>query len=81
MCHAVEIEHSGTQDASVVYIAATPTTERNLEYMRDQAARFREGRPPRDFEMSDYLEERKMVRFPGEEAFKTEEARRAFCLV
>lgn len=63
-----------------MYIGATPTTERNLEYMNDQAARFRDGRPPRDFEKSTHLEERKLVRFPGEEAFKTEEARRAFCL-
>jgi len=50
MCHAVDAEHIGTEDASVTYIAATPTTLINKEYMRRQYARMVEGLPPPDFD-------------------------------
>ena len=47
--HAVEVEHHGEQDASVAYIAATPSTEVNKEYIRRQLEDFRAGRAPEDF--------------------------------
>ncbi|KAE9369071.1 DUF1479-domain-containing protein [Stipitochalara longipes BDJ] len=50
LCHAVEIEHNGTNDASVVYIGAAPTTPANILYIKDQWARFKNGKPPGDFE-------------------------------
>jgi len=50
MCHAVEIEHGGANDASVVYVGAVPTTSANVLYVEDQWARFKSGRPPGDFE-------------------------------
>lgn len=50
MCHAVEIDHEGKNDASVIYIGATPTTPANIRYIQDQWARFKKGQPPGDFE-------------------------------
>jgi hypothetical protein len=61
MCHAVEVEHHGEQDASVAYIAATPSTKENGRYIRSQFEDFLRGVPPeylrggsdeRDFEGS-----------------------------
>ena len=49
MCHAVEVEHHGDHDASVAYIAATPTTQENSRYIKEQLKDFLEGRPPVDF--------------------------------
>ena len=50
MCHAVEIEHKGEDDASVIYVGAAPTTPDNVLYVKDQWERFKKGVPPRDFE-------------------------------
>ncbi|KAJ9307886.1 hypothetical protein DTO027B5_5160 [Paecilomyces variotii] len=49
MCHAVEVEHAGKHDASVAYIAATPTTPVNVRYIKSQAENFLAGLPPGDF--------------------------------
>jgi hypothetical protein len=49
MVHAVEVEHSGTADASVAYIAATPTTPTNIRYIKQQLEDFLAGRPLEDF--------------------------------
>jgi hypothetical protein len=50
MCHAVEVDHSGDHDASVAYIAATPTTEENKKYIKAQLQDFLEGGAPMDFQ-------------------------------
>jgi hypothetical protein len=34
ICHAVEVDHDGDQDASVAYIAAAPTTEETSDILR-----------------------------------------------
>ncbi|TFK88040.1 DUF1479-domain-containing protein [Polyporus arcularius HHB13444] len=47
--HAVEAEHNGTEDSSVMYIPAVPLTERNAAYMRDQRDTFLQGLPSPDF--------------------------------
>jgi hypothetical protein len=49
MCHAVEVDDNGDHDASVAYIAATPTTEENTRYIKGQLRDFLEGRAPEDF--------------------------------
>ncbi len=49
MCHAVEVDHNGNHDASVAYIAATPSTEVNRKYVKAQLKDFLEGRAPEDF--------------------------------
>ncbi|KAI0774861.1 DUF1479-domain-containing protein [Trametes elegans] len=47
--HAVERDHNGTGDSSVLYIPAVPLTERNVEYLRDQRETFLHGLPSPDF--------------------------------
>ncbi|RDW67512.1 hypothetical protein BP6252_08908 [Coleophoma cylindrospora] len=49
MCHAVEPEHSGSEDSCVVYIAATPRTKINNAYMTHQLAAIQSGQLPIDF--------------------------------
>lgn len=48
MCHAVDPEHRGEGDASVVYVAACPTTARNKEYVKRQLEAALAGRDPPD---------------------------------
>ncbi|TIB97393.1 DUF1479-domain-containing protein [Wallemia mellicola] len=47
--HAVESEHQGRGDSSVLYIPAIPLTVNNAHYLRDQVSRFKQGLPPSDF--------------------------------
>lgn len=47
--HAVEPEHHGKSDSSVLYIPAIPLTINNAHYLRDQVRRFKQGLPPSDF--------------------------------
>jgi hypothetical protein len=64
MCHAVEINHSGINDAAVIYISATPITPSNILYVRDQWAKFKNGLPPGDFQHG--KDESKFKGFMGE---------------
>lgn len=84
MLHAVEVEHFGEFDASVAYIAATPTTELNKSYMREQVKAFLDGgKIPLDFEKDagEQRDERDFVGWVGEEAILSGEGRRAAGLV
>jgi len=47
--HAVEKEHNGKGDSSVMYIPAVPKCPQNDDYVARQAQAFTEGRPPPDF--------------------------------
>ncbi|KAK1230925.1 hypothetical protein PQX77_005956 [Marasmius sp. AFHP31] len=47
--HAVEGEHNGTADSSVMYIPAVPLTTYNAHYLRTQRKQFVAGRPAPDF--------------------------------
>ncbi|KIX93494.1 uncharacterized protein Z520_10672 [Fonsecaea multimorphosa CBS 102226] len=49
MCHAVEVEHNGDHEASVAYIAATPSTNENKRYIKRQLQDMLNGIPPEDF--------------------------------
>jgi hypothetical protein len=64
VCHAVDAEHLGQQDASVVYIAATPTTDLNKKYMQKQYSRMVVGLPPADF-IKNGVDESKLEGFTG----------------
>ncbi|KAF9074171.1 hypothetical protein BDP27DRAFT_1214828 [Rhodocollybia butyracea] len=44
--HAVESQHKGKGDSSVMYIPAVPLTEHNAGYLRDQRIHFEQGLPP-----------------------------------
>ncbi|THH21281.1 hypothetical protein EW146_g264 [Bondarzewia mesenterica] len=47
--HAVEGEHTGKNDSSVLYIPAVPLTVHNADYLRDQRNNFIRGLPAPDF--------------------------------
>ncbi|KAM5537853.1 hypothetical protein V8D89_008495 [Ganoderma adspersum] len=49
LVHAVEADHNGAGDSSVMYIPAVPLTERNAAYLRDQRDTFLKGYPSPDF--------------------------------
>lgn len=76
ICHAVEVEHNGTEFACVVYSASTPTTDMNLRYMKGQFQDFMNGVSPEDFRGG--CNERSLKGYPGESAILNgEEGRRA----
>lgn len=64
MCHAVDAEHIGHQDASVAYIAATPTTPTNRKYMQRQYDLMAAGLPPPDF-VTHGVDESRLTGFEG----------------
>ncbi|KAJ6590858.1 hypothetical protein B0H10DRAFT_2179341 [Mycena sp. CBHHK59/15] len=47
--HAVEREHTGTEDSAVMYIPAVPLTPQNELYIARQQEKLKEGAPPPDF--------------------------------
>jgi hypothetical protein len=75
MCHAVEVEHSGKDDASVVYIAATPTTPNNIRYIKSQLQDFLTGHPPEGFPSG--MDETKLKGYLGEGGIVNGKAGRA----
>lgn len=76
MCHAVEVEHNGEHDASVAYVAATPSTAENERYIKGQLEDFLRGVPPEDFRGGS--NERDFDGFSGEQSILSgDEGRRA----
>jgi hypothetical protein len=63
VCHAVDPDHRGKMEASVAYIAATPTTRLNTIQMRLQYEKMVAGLPPPDYQ--DGVEESKFAGFQG----------------
>ena len=49
LIHAVESQHKGLGDSSVMYIPAVPLTQGNYEYIQRQKAAFASGVPGPDF--------------------------------
>ena len=47
--HAVEAQHRGQTDSSVMYIPAIPLTRHNWDYVSQQRHDFLTGIPPADF--------------------------------
>jgi len=79
MVHAVEVEHLGDHESSVVYVAATPSTETNKRYIKQQLEAFLKGEPPVDFsaKKGNSTLEGKFIGYEGEQAIMSEEGRRA----
>ena len=79
MCHAVEVDHRGDHDASVAYIAATPTTEENTKYVKGQLKDFLEGRAPEDFrsEQKKVAIEKNFKGYTGETGILNQAGRKA----
>ncbi|TVY42120.1 Uncharacterized protein LOCC1_G005325 [Lachnellula occidentalis] len=76
VCHAVEPEHTGKDDASVVYVAASPTTEINKAYTKRQLEAVLAGRAPPDFRAHGNADETKFKGYVGF-AGMSEEAKKA----
>jgi len=49
LIHAVETEHKGEEDSSVMYIPAVPYTPSNAAYIAKQKESFLQGVPPPDY--------------------------------
>ncbi|KKY20013.1 hypothetical protein UCRPC4_g04278 [Phaeomoniella chlamydospora] len=83
MCHAVEVDHNGDHEASVAYIAATPSTDVNKAYIAAQLKDFLEGRPPEDFRnpKKKLTVEKDFVGYSGERAILSPEGRLAMGFV
>ncbi|KAI2472767.1 DUF1479-domain-containing protein [Annulohypoxylon bovei var. microspora] len=64
MCHAVDPEHNGEGDASVVYVAACPTTAINKAYIKIQLQEALLGKGPPDSPGID-IDERKLKGYKG----------------
>ena len=76
MIHGVDVHHTGTHDSSVLYIAAVPSTQENVKYMKQQVENFRAGVPPEDFKTSG-TDETKFNGYLSECGVKGSEGRRA----
>ncbi|PVH77665.1 DUF1479-domain-containing protein [Cadophora sp. DSE1049] len=76
-CHAVDAEHNGAENASVVYIAACPTTNANKAYVKRQLEEFLAGRPPPDYASDTKLDESTLDGYMGHQSL-SEEAKSAF---
>lgn len=75
VCHAVDPEHEGSENASVVYVAACPTTSTTKEYVKQQLADTLAGFQPKD--ANGDLKESMLAGYQGH-ASLSEEARKAF---
>ncbi|KAK6542953.1 hypothetical protein TWF694_006889 [Orbilia ellipsospora] len=75
LCHAVDTEHEGVNNSSVVFIPAAPSTARNKAYVKRQLADVLAGRQPSDFQGT--VNEKLLKGYKGHEGF-SEEARKAF---
>ncbi|KAJ4256144.1 hypothetical protein NW762_009220 [Fusarium torreyae] len=65
LCHAVDTEHLGQNNASVAFIAACPTTPANKSYVREQLVATLEGRPTADYADGNDLDESKLKGYVG----------------
>ncbi|KAI3559692.1 hypothetical protein CABS01_13413 [Colletotrichum abscissum] len=77
VCHAVDPVHEGSQNASVLYIAACPTTTNNKTYVKKQLSETLAGRPPPDQQEGNDLDERTLRGYVGLQDLSAE-AKRAF---
>ncbi|KAK6361383.1 hypothetical protein TWF730_005116 [Orbilia blumenaviensis] len=75
LCHAVDPEHGGAQNASVAFIAAVPTTEMTKTYIKQQLLDGLAGRQPSDSQGK--VNETLLKGYQGHGSL-SEDARRAF---
>ncbi|KAF3154541.1 hypothetical protein EYR41_001048 [Orbilia oligospora] len=75
LCHAVDPEHEGTQNSSVAFIAAVPTTPMTKVYIKQQLADVLVGSQPSDTQGK--VNETLLKGYRGHENF-SDDVRRAF---
>ncbi|KAH8590336.1 hypothetical protein B0O99DRAFT_552441 [Bisporella sp. PMI_857] len=77
VCHAVDPNHEGTENASVAYVAACPTTQINTEYVKAQLQAISSGQAPPDFHPGSGSDERMFKGYKGHRDLSME-ARKAY---
>ncbi|KAH6696782.1 hypothetical protein F5X68DRAFT_271941 [Plectosphaerella plurivora] len=77
LCHAVDTEHLGKDNASVVFIAACPSTPANKAYIKRQLECTLAGKPSPDYSADCHADETIFKGYVGLSRF-TGDARRAF---
>ncbi|KAI0153354.1 hypothetical protein BJ166DRAFT_355170 [Pestalotiopsis sp. NC0098] len=77
VCHAVDPEHQGTENAAVVYVPSCPTTALNKKYVKGQLEAILNGRIAPDHDIGAGINEKLFTGYKGHEGF-SDEARRAF---
>ncbi|KAF7543075.1 hypothetical protein G7Z17_g11042 [Cylindrodendrum hubeiense] len=77
VCHAVDPEQEGSENASVVYIPSCPTTPINKAYVKRQIEATLAGLPPPDHTLDNDLDETTLKGYIGLDGLN-EEAKRAF---
>lgn len=77
VCHAVDPVHEGSENASVLYIAACPTTANNKTYVKKQLSETLAGKPPPDQQEGNDLDETTLKGYAGLKDLSAE-AKRAF---
>lgn len=80
--HAVDWDHEGEDYASVAYIPASPSTPKNVEYVRKQAEAFKAGTAPPDFRNNHQKVEEFTLKgyIPGESLLTTAASRKALLI-
>ncbi|KAJ8114042.1 hypothetical protein OPT61_g3984 [Boeremia exigua] len=79
VCHAVDTEHMGKNNAAVAFVGSCPSTAVNKAYIKEQLRATLSGRPPPDYaEGNDNdLDETKLRGYKGHDVLSVD-ARRAF---
>jgi len=72
LCHAVDPEHNGDENASVTYVAACPSTAVNQAYIKHQLQSTRDGKPPPDYAEGLNTDETKFKGYTGHEGLSNE---------
>ncbi|KAF4500445.1 DUF1479 domain [Fusarium agapanthi] len=75
VCHAVDTEHLGKNNASVAFIAACPTTPANEIYVKEQLLATLEGRPSADYAHGNNLDESTLKGYVGLDGLNDEAPR------
>ncbi|KAF2111251.1 hypothetical protein BDV96DRAFT_499988 [Lophiotrema nucula] len=76
VCHAVDPRHTGSENASVVYVPACPTTTINKRYVKKQLESTLAGRAPPDFGAGSGTDESRFKGYQGHDGIN-EDAKRA----
>ncbi|KAM0282401.1 hypothetical protein ACHAQH_003082 [Verticillium albo-atrum] len=77
LCHAVDTEHMGKNNASVAFIAACPSTSANKAYVKKQLEAILAGKPSPDYSEGNDLDETRLKGYVGLTDL-SDEAKKAF---
>lgn len=72
LCHAVDPEHNGDENASVVYIGACPSTAVNQVYIKSQLESTLTGKPPPDYAKDLSMDETNFKGYIGHQGLSSE---------